>query len=178
MEIEEIRRDNLKFLVRKSGETQMRFAAKYEILPSYLSQLTTGRRNMGSRVARDLEAKMGLDSGWFDSPHWEVNQQSSAQYMETGGLPDPNSNSFRVYDAKVEAIARAPVELSPMEADLIQLFRGMPESEKTNIISELMIKKKEYDALLTELIKLRNSTSIDLLSVDAKTKKDKNDKNQ
>lgn len=65
------RRQNLKILVRKyNGPTAL---AKSLGLsgPSYISQIVgrTHRRNVTEKVARTLEAKLGLETGWLDQDH-------------------------------------------------------------------------------------------------------------
>ncbi len=45
------------------------FAARIQIANSSFSSYRTGNRPMGARIARQMEAVMGLESGWMDIEH-------------------------------------------------------------------------------------------------------------
>ncbi|ECB3807396.1 helix-turn-helix domain-containing protein [Salmonella enterica subsp. enterica serovar Fufu] len=47
-------------------------------------------------------------------------------------------------------------DLTPQEQALLQLFRGLPESEKTKLINELKEKREHFDLLLKELLEARD----------------------
>ena len=65
MAIEMIRRDNLARLV--SGfDSQLAFATQVGFSGQYLNQLLIGRRNIGEKAARKIEAALNLDSGALD----------------------------------------------------------------------------------------------------------------
>ncbi|HAL7435840.1 TPA: helix-turn-helix domain-containing protein [Escherichia coli] len=49
-------------------------------------------------------------------------------------------------------------ELTPQEQALLQLFRGLPESEKNKLINELKEKREHFDLLLKELLEAKNQT--------------------
>ena len=63
--IETIRRENLARLV--SGfDSQLAFATRVGLSGQYLNQLLVGRRNIGEKAARKIEATLQLDSGALD----------------------------------------------------------------------------------------------------------------
>lgn len=77
MTIEEIRLRNLRALIQRFG-TIATVAEKANTAPAYLSQITnrapsrTGKpRDMGSALARKIEAGCGLSTGWMDTDHGE-----------------------------------------------------------------------------------------------------------
>lgn len=47
------------------------FARHYNLDAGYIRQIKTGQRNVGEKVARDLEEAIGLPLGWLDIPHGE-----------------------------------------------------------------------------------------------------------
>lgn len=70
MDIYQIRRVNLKNLIEQSGGRQP-FLAKIGKADSQISQLlsdTKSSRNIGSKLAREIEEKCGKESGFLDTP--------------------------------------------------------------------------------------------------------------
>lgn len=140
MEIKDIRLKNLHKILERSGLTQTELALKCEVSPSLISQIITKRRNMGSAFARKLEERLGLAEGWFDLPHslldgpWHLRKSNQSPL-------DPSE-----------------LTISKREMRLIELFRQMPESEKSNIITGLELKRREYDKLLDELMAVKTAT--------------------
>lgn len=65
MTIESVRRENLSRLVAVY-ESQLMFATQAGLSGQYLSQLLMGRRNIGEKTARKIEASLNLDSGALD----------------------------------------------------------------------------------------------------------------
>lgn len=45
----------------------------------HLSQMKNGTRNMGHKVARRIEAKLGLGPGWMDTKHQDTNPAPGGQ---------------------------------------------------------------------------------------------------
>jgi len=70
MDINGIRRKNLRKFIEKM-KSQADLADKLEMDPSYLSQIAgiNPSKNIGTRVARDIEKKLGLSDGWMDRDH-------------------------------------------------------------------------------------------------------------
>jgi transcriptional regulator with XRE-family HTH domain len=65
MEIQEIRRRKL-LALRAEYKTFEALEDKTGVAASYLSQIKNGTRNMGNRVARKIELKIGQQRGWMD----------------------------------------------------------------------------------------------------------------
>lgn len=59
---------NLQTLVDQC-DTPAAFARVYGCSPSFVSQVLSGARNIGEKLARDLESKMGVPPGWLDIRH-------------------------------------------------------------------------------------------------------------
>lgn len=73
MDIHDIRRLRVKQLItEKFGGSAAKFCLEAEISTSYLSRIFTNnpahRRNMGERLARAVEQKLGLEDGALDMP--------------------------------------------------------------------------------------------------------------
>lgn len=75
--IRTIRRRNFLSLLSRY-ETNREFADAVGRAPAFVSQIKTGRRNIGDDVARDIERAFVLPEGWFDVSHDEVNEQATA----------------------------------------------------------------------------------------------------
>lgn len=67
--IHETRRENLKKLIEKFSKTNKEFSVKVNKTPQQISQILSGTRNMGEKIARDIEARIGLERGYFDIDH-------------------------------------------------------------------------------------------------------------
>lgn len=80
MENKEIRKQNLSYLIHKytldnPGKKKKDFAELCDTDPAVISQVlrvTTPekQRNIGDKLARKIEASLGLRDGWMDSPNW------------------------------------------------------------------------------------------------------------
>ncbi len=73
MDIHDIRRLRLKQLIsERFGGSAAKFSLEAEVSSSYLSRIFTSnpahRRNVGEKLARNLERKLGLEDGWLDMP--------------------------------------------------------------------------------------------------------------
>lgn len=118
MDISEIRKIRLRQLIdERFGGVDAALAAALEKQPSYISRLfSTNRhsRGMGEKFARDLEVKLGLDSGWLDRP-LDVSErppvkQAEIQYqLEPVGVWDDETP---LEDGEVELPFLKEVELS------------------------------------------------------------------
>lgn len=71
METAQIRRTHLKNLVATIGLAE--FAERVGRSKTQVSSLTTGWRNMGEKLARDFEKKLGLEEGYFDTESGQAN---------------------------------------------------------------------------------------------------------
>lgn len=78
MEIEDIRLANLEVLIRDAGRPAD-FCRRVNMSPSYMSQIRTGRKVLGSSLARKIEDTLGIERGWLDSSHDETNRKVAEQ---------------------------------------------------------------------------------------------------
>jgi hypothetical protein len=100
-----LRRENLLRLLRDFSELQLSqgvpakgielaFAAHLEVSPSTLSQLKSSR-NMGDKMAAQIERHAGKASGWIDAEHTGVmSTPGEANFIELARL------AWRATDAK------------------------------------------------------------------------------
>jgi len=66
MEIHQIRLERLRSLVDRFKSIAA-FARYYNLEANYISHLFNGYRSFGERSARQMEKKMGLEPGYFDT---------------------------------------------------------------------------------------------------------------
>ena len=66
----EVRRNNLRLLIREAGGSD-RISQKLQMGQTELGNLASlrGKCKIGSWLARDIEHKLGLETGWLDMPH-------------------------------------------------------------------------------------------------------------
>jgi len=64
----EIRLKNLEALIEEFGG-QRQLAERADLTPSVISQLKTGRRSLGEKLARKIEAGAEKPTGWMDVDH-------------------------------------------------------------------------------------------------------------
>lgn len=82
--IHEIRRENLKKLIEKFSKTNKEFSEKAGKTPQQISQILSGARNMGEKIARDIEQKIGIETGYLDIDH---NVDSLGTAVKTKRIP-------------------------------------------------------------------------------------------
>lgn len=99
MEIEEIRRSNLKALLsgEKRGYAKI-LCDKVGCEPSYMSQLKTGQKNMGSSFARQLELVIPKPRGWFDNVHQPGEEAGTADVAFSIPQKTGNENHSNVME--------------------------------------------------------------------------------
>jgi transcriptional regulator with XRE-family HTH domain len=71
MNIIDIRKNNLRLVIANHSEkgTTAAFAKDLGYEPSQISQILTGQRNMGEKLAREIEKRAKLSEGYLDSDH-------------------------------------------------------------------------------------------------------------
>lgn len=68
LNIRTIRKSNLLAQIARF-DSQRAFADRAGLVPTHVSQMVTGRRNMGDEVARRIERKLALPEGYMDIQH-------------------------------------------------------------------------------------------------------------
>jgi len=67
MDIKEIRRTNLRTYIKQfAGDNQRKFADQYDLNAAHISQMVTGHREVGDKIARKLERALKLTFGQMD----------------------------------------------------------------------------------------------------------------
>lgn len=82
MDTEEIRAyrvGKLRELIKNNHKRQSDFARRYDIHPTYVSQLLNGHRSFGEKSARKLERQIGLPLFYFDG----VDEESLSDITES-----------------------------------------------------------------------------------------------
>ncbi len=97
MDINQIRRENLRALAGRY-QTRAEFAAVCGTAPSVLSLILSPNptRNLGTKLARKIEAATDTPLGWLDVAH------GSEHHADTEGLPVALANKIRSYRPVVE----------------------------------------------------------------------------
>ena len=75
----EIRRKNLRILIKEIGGIDL-LAKKLKMKSTQINQLSKSRSEarIGSWLAREIEHKLGLQSGWLDMPHNHLPEDASS----------------------------------------------------------------------------------------------------
>lgn len=111
MSLQELRRKNLRSLIKQWDGPSNLANKLHHSGPSYLSQLVSGRRPITEKTARAIEAVLELPAGWLDA------DQSAAATVRI----DPTLINA-VMRAVMGALEEARVHLTPNRlADLVSL---------------------------------------------------------
>lgn len=97
MDIADIRRLRLKEIIDSRFEgVSARLAGAIGIQPSYVARIFTGksehRRNIGERMARNIELTLDLPSGWLDRP-FPIEDEPRLQYFADDFYDTANDES-------------------------------------------------------------------------------------
>jgi len=92
MKVQEIRKRKLSNLIREYG-TQKAFAEAAGLDVGHVSQMMTGRRSIGERVARKIEKNLGKPEGWMDSENGDGTPQKTPPPHANVG-PGPDTRGF------------------------------------------------------------------------------------
>ena len=71
MNIEKVRRDNLKKYISENHKNRRQFSLKFGVNYGNLHSILKGERPFGERLARELETKLGISTGFFDKPEYD-----------------------------------------------------------------------------------------------------------
>jgi hypothetical protein len=111
VENREIRRTNLIALIRSCAMTKAAFARRVETNPAYISQMLSGKRGLGTALARRIEASFGLERGWMDHLHADDNDQKAAggrratqPVPEWDSLGDDTKSQLRALIVRLSAL--------------------------------------------------------------------------
>lgn len=72
MTITDIRRENLRRLIKERFRTRAEFADKINKSPSQVAMwfmTSSGKRSIGEKIAHEIEQALNLDYGWLDKDH-------------------------------------------------------------------------------------------------------------
>lgn len=137
MSIYEVRRENLRSLMGQWGGPTSLSRKLGHANGSYLAQLAGPRpsREISEKVAREVEAQLGLPAGWMDQPHRGgdsgLNDEVLAQCVaavatclrDTGLRPDPETYGTLV-QLVYERFKATGVVDEPYILKLLKLTKG------------------------------------------------------
>jgi len=78
LDIKEIRRNNLELAIKKIGSAAKLYAAS-GVSPSAISQMRSGTKNIGEKIARKIETALTLPVAWMDQAHDSQNIHSNTE---------------------------------------------------------------------------------------------------
>lgn len=117
-----IRRENLRALVKKEGGVTC-LAKKLSKSKSHVSQLSSYRANrgIGTRLAREIESKLSLKTGWMDTPYADDKNNILTKWNK---LPDSFKSQLEDYiDWLLEMLSKNPGNSTYEKTDLLILWK-------------------------------------------------------
>lgn len=146
----EIRRDNLRALVRQSGGVA-RFSERINRSPAQVSQWLnaapdhkTGKpRAIGDKSARHIEQSIGLPHGWLDHQH-QPPHAAPAAVSEPPVHYQPRNNGAPPHDLQatlddlIESLANTPPEILDEVHRLIIRYLESDGSNRPNIVRAIV----------------------------------------
>lgn len=121
METREIRLRNL--LELASGYKRFaEFCEKIDMSPSYFSQIKSGTKDIGDKIARKVEVRLGIPRGYLDVPHQQVpagdTSDSIGLAFAINALHPAIREQLRRLIFIMAAHATAPAEIHPFRVEL------------------------------------------------------------
>lgn len=129
MDIDEIRRENIKALEKAMGTSLVK---KLGMSPAQFYNLRDGAK----------DSKTGKQRGMRKETAWRI---EDAAGKPRGWLSVDHSNEL----SNTEAV---PSALNPKQQALLGYFNGLTESQQEEVMRELQEKKQQNDNLLLELL--------------------------
>jgi hypothetical protein len=120
--IQDIRKANLEIKISEFGSIA-KFCDVVDKPPTHVSNIRTGKKNLGEKFARDLEKALHLPRGWFDQGH-----DSNISAL------DEAINSIR--------LTFREHELSTEEKEVMALYRILSERDKYVILNTIKLHAK------------------------------------
>ena len=102
----EVRRNNLRLLIREAGGND-RIAKRLKMGKRELGHLTNlnGECRIGSWLARDIEQKLGLETGWLDMCHEYLPHDARSVARKWLILPTSLQDQIRDYiDLQIDSL--------------------------------------------------------------------------
>ncbi|MFT2798818.1 helix-turn-helix transcriptional regulator [Serratia sp. N21D137] len=134
METKDIRRANLAALLKdhldkNPGSTRADFAVLCGLVPAQLSQLTGDNafRNIGNKLARKIEASLGLAVGWMDSLKAEMAESDPAKNDEFEYAGKPRMGSVPVIGEAILGVD-GMIDMVEVRAGWLQIYSSDAEA--------------------------------------------------
>lgn len=129
MDSKEIRKINLRKLIKASGKKSAKFAEEVDTAPAYISQIFSAKTKaeVGDEFARKIERKLNLPRGWMDTLDHRDRQSTieGGQLLEDyRALPD----GLKAHIARKASRLRAYADALP--AFIRDALRPPPEPER------------------------------------------------
>jgi hypothetical protein len=151
--INEIRQKNLQLLARQY-EHVTQFSKQAGVGNSQIDQMLKNRepiRNLGEKLARRIEANMGLPPGWMDSPHEDI----GAFVLPLPGEPVRYPAHSRAPDVpRSPLVPSAPCSTSPMTDG--NEYPRTPDADTVNLAGLDLLRK----AAITTLVRLARNDAL------------------
>lgn len=151
MKIEEIRRYNLRRYIKKNDLEQKQLAAMLDKSPAQIGAIIgkNPRRNIGTKMARDVESTLQKPPGWLDVLHVDESDGASPDYITINSLNIRGAKGFNASSAQLEPIKSLQVSEAWLSANIDASPQGLQIAEAKGIGMEPTI--KHGDLLLVDV---------------------------
>ena len=130
MEVADIRREKLRQYIKENFRTRAEFAEKIGKSPAQVSmwfmKKNEGKRDIGEKLAREIEKKLGLPKYWMDQRHDEVTDGSHAS-VSPQIIPNSTNSHGQLNTAS----------LTIKEIELLELFKQLDNNEQDLILKTM-----------------------------------------
>ncbi|MCG7925096.1 MAG: helix-turn-helix domain-containing protein [Candidatus Thiodiazotropha taylori] len=116
MNIKTIRKANLLEQIDRFN-SQREFSEKVGLTPAHVSQMVTGRRNMGDVVARRIESGLDLPEGYMDVQH--PVEGVEYQYPKISGRKQPAVSDGDNLETLLMSVRQMNQRLSPKTREVV-----------------------------------------------------------
>lgn len=175
MDISEIRLFNIKKLIETSG-SQVKFSKETERTPQQIAQWLSKTKNIGEKIARDVEEKLKLPRGYLDKNHDNQEEDSTAYVsafdnnvakryaIDTETLKENGWNSQNLRVLRVTDNSMGPILITGMLV-LVDITLTKPENDliyaiksNSDIIIRRMIKQFGTDQFIAKPENMRHES--------------------
>ncbi len=118
MSVSQIRWSNLNLLIAKFGsianineklERTRNNSLLYQLKNKSINSTSGKKRNIGNKIAREIEAKLGLDDGWMDIEHADppetTEEKPKIKFFAGGdGIREDGKDSYDMYSVFMEPL--------------------------------------------------------------------------
>lgn len=132
MDIADIRRENIRKYIKDNFRTRAEFAEKINKSPAQVAMWfmkSQGRRDIGEKLARDIETALELPSGWMDRQ--TLSTTHATRYETTTPVSASHATG---YEGENDSQPCNMMELDMYEQALIELIKDQSADQKAMLL--------------------------------------------